>query len=110
VSEGGLFVTLLEKAMPGQLGFDVRMPATGHRKDAFWFGESQSRIVVTVRDGNGLQALEQSLSGKDVPCRMIGRVTGGQVLVDGADWGQAAAWKERYDTAIERHMQAYQSE
>lgn len=110
VSEGGLFVTLLESAMPRDLGFDVRMPDGGPRKDAFWFGESQSRVVVTVRDQAGYAALGQFLDDKDVPYRMIGRVTGSQVLVDGTDWGHVAGWKHRYDTAIEGHLQSYQSE
>jgi hypothetical protein len=37
-------------------------------------------------------------------------VTGSQVLVDGTDWGHVAGWKHRYDTAIEGHLQSYQSE
>ena len=43
ISEGGLFITLLESAMTDNFGFDVIMPA-GFRKDAYWFGEAQSRV------------------------------------------------------------------
>lgn len=48
VSEGGLFITLLESAMTDHLGMEVRS-TKAIRKDAYWFGESQSRIVVTVK-------------------------------------------------------------
>lgn len=47
VSDGGLFVTLAESAMPQRLGFSIQIP-TGIRHDAFLFGESQSRVVVSI--------------------------------------------------------------
>src|SRR5580692_2357387 len=46
VSEGGLFITLAESAFPRELGFRARSGDV--RKDAFWFGEAQSRVVVSV--------------------------------------------------------------
>jgi phosphoribosylformylglycinamidine synthase subunit PurL len=46
-SEGGLFIAVLESAMPRGFGFSITTdPAI--RKDAFLFGEAQSRIVVSV--------------------------------------------------------------
>ena len=47
VSDGGLFITLAESAMHNEFGFDVQSDGVT-RADAFWFGESQSRIVVSV--------------------------------------------------------------
>jgi len=47
VSEGGLFITLLESSMPNQLGFDITTDSE-IREDAFLFGEGQSRVVVSV--------------------------------------------------------------
>src|SRR5579862_7310503 len=49
VSEGGLFITLAESAFANNLGFDVVASDFNIRKDAYWFGESQSRIVVSVQ-------------------------------------------------------------
>src|SRR5690606_15702015 len=49
VSDGGLFISLIESAMHRNLGFDI-MTDEEIRKDAFLFGESQSRIVVTVNE------------------------------------------------------------
>ncbi|MDR3714735.1 MAG: phosphoribosylformylglycinamidine synthase subunit PurL [Puia sp.] len=99
VSEGGLFVTLLESAFPGGFGFDVVAADFHIRKDAYWFGESQSRVVVSVKAGQA-EAFKKALG--DHPYEELGFVTAGSVEVDGMDWGKIESWKEQYDTAIER--------
>jgi len=48
VSEGGLFIALAESAMHNGFGFNINTSPT-YRKDAFLFGESQSRVVVSVK-------------------------------------------------------------
>src|SRR6476620_11684572 len=48
VSEGGLVVTLLESAFVADLGFKVAAAKSDIRRDAYWFGEAQSRVVVSV--------------------------------------------------------------
>ena len=48
ISEGGLFVTLTESALPNQFGFEIKTDAS-IRKDAYLFGESQSRAVVSIK-------------------------------------------------------------
>ena len=52
VSEGGLFITLLESAFHRNLGFDVVASDYSIRKDGYWFGEAQSRVVVSVSKEN----------------------------------------------------------
>ena len=47
VSDGGLFTTLMECAILGNIGFNVETVDT-FRKDCFLFGEGQSRIVITI--------------------------------------------------------------
>lgn len=101
VSEGGLFITLAESAFPGGLGFDVTAADAGVRKDAYWFGESQSRVVVSV-DPAKVEAFKKVLGS--LPYEEIGVVTGGSFRVDGQDWGRVDAWKEKYDHAIENYM------
>ena len=51
VSDGGLFITLAESAMINGFGFHVKSDGVT-RADAFWFGESQSRIVVSITKEN----------------------------------------------------------
>jgi phosphoribosylformylglycinamidine (FGAM) synthase-like enzyme len=51
ISEGGLAITLLESGFHSNLGFEVNV-VEDMRKDAFWFGEAQSRVVVSVKSSN----------------------------------------------------------
>ena len=99
ISEGGLMITLLEKGFNRDLGFSVSNP-TSLRKDAFWFGEAQSRVVVTVPREEAA-AMEATLKDKSITYTPLGSVTAGAVQVDGEDWGSIAEWKNKYDTAIE---------
>jgi phosphoribosylformylglycinamidine synthase II len=108
VSEGGLFVTLAESAFPRELGFDVAASdvTAGNaaiRKDAFWFGEAQSRVVVSVA-ASGLAEFLEALGG--FPAAQLGVVTPGPFRVEGEEWGDVLDWKESYDTAIGRVMAA----
>ena len=103
VSEGGLFVTLAESGFPRELGFDVRSGDASIRKDAYWFGEAQSRVVVSVASAT-LTEFRSALGG--FPETQLGVVTGGSFRVDGKDWGNVEDWKERYDSAIATIMAA----
>ncbi len=100
ISEGGLFVTLCESGFQRELGFSIQTKA-GIRKDAFLFGESQGRVIVTVE----LEAMRkfESLLG-DFPFEKIGVVTGSEVMVNGEFWGTIGWWKELYDTALENYL------
>lgn len=106
VSEGGLFITLLESTFNRGLGFDVATDVA-FRKDAFLFGEAQSRVVVTVSAGQ-VAAFEQALTGKSFS--KLGVVNSGAIRIDGEDWGTAADWKSKYDTAIEKLLVGHESE
>ena len=108
VSEGGLFTTLLESAMPGGLGFEVSVDLPV-RRDACWFGESQSRVVVSL-PADAYPALADAVASTGTPLLKIGTVTAGEIRIDGADWGRVEGWKGRYDTAIESYLHGYQSE
>jgi phosphoribosylformylglycinamidine synthase subunit PurL len=102
-AEGGLFVSLIESGMYKNTGFNITTHS-GIRKDAYLFGEAQSRVVVSVRPEQQ-QAFEAALNGH--PYSKLGTVTGnGHIYIDGADWGNIKDWKEAYDTAIEKLMNA----
>jgi phosphoribosylformylglycinamidine synthase len=103
VSEGGLFVTLAESAFPRELGFDVVAGDAAIRKDAYWFGEAQSRVVISVAASKA-EEFRTALAG--FPATLLGVVTGGSFEVDGMDWGNVEDWKESYDTAIGTIMAA----
>jgi phosphoribosylformylglycinamidine synthase len=98
VSEGGLFTTLAECAMAGDLGFDLSIPE-GKRKDIFLFSESQGRAVLTISPQN-LTTSEQVLAKHDVPFLRLGTVVPQHISIQGVDFGQVAAWRESYQNAL----------
>jgi phosphoribosylformylglycinamidine synthase len=107
VSEGGLFTTLLESCFPRLHGFDVVAADYNIRKDAYWFGESQSRVVVSVSPGM-VDEFKKILGNH--PNEELGIVTSGSIQIDGLDWGNIHTWKERYEMAIENLLSGHDSE
>jgi len=100
VSEGGLFVALCEAGFNRELGFSM-LTSGSIRKDAFLFGEAQSRVIVTValEDAKHFESIL-----KDLPYEKIGVVTSGELVVDGDFWGTIDWWMNAYDTAIENYL------
>ena len=102
VSDGGLFTTLVEMCLPNDLGFDV-VTDSEIRKDAFLFGESQSRVVVSVVEDDEDKFLDY-VAEMNIPCLLLGHVTKGRCTVDEQNFGLIADYKELYDNAIGKEM------
>ncbi len=102
VSEGGLFITLLESAMAGKKGFEIETDPD-MRKDAFLFGEAQSRVVVTVKPSKEDEFLDL-VSELDVDFSCIGVVTSALIYVDKEKWGVASGFQNIYDNALEKAL------
>ncbi len=100
VSEGGLFTTLCESGFNRELGFSIQTKST-IRKDAFLFGEGQSRVVVTVAIDK-VREFENFMA--DFPYEKIGVVSTGEIVVNGDFWGTIDWWQDQYDTAIENYL------
>lgn len=100
VSDGGLFIALLESAMPNGLGFDITTDAEV-RTDAFLFGEAQGRVVVSVSQHREAQFLDY-MSAQKVPFAALGHVTKSEIRVDDAAYGFVEDFRQTYLTAIER--------
>lgn len=98
VSEGGLFITLAESAMAGNLGFEVNSDKN-FRKDAWLFGESQSRVAVSVSPSSHNAFLE-TIKKTGVPFTAIGKVNEGMFIVDGDAYFHVKEAKEKYDNAL----------
>jgi len=103
ISEGGLMVTLLESAFYNNKGFDVSSNGSGLRKDAYWLGEAQSRVVVSA-DATSVAAIEAAAAKHGIKTTVLGKVTSANVVVEGENWGSITDWKNNYDTAIEKQL------
>jgi phosphoribosylformylglycinamidine synthase len=99
ISEGGLFITLLESGMPNELGFDVTTDSE-IRTDAFMFGESQGRIVVSVTPHKEAEFIDYMIES-GIPTLMLGHVTKGEMRVDEVSFGFVKDAKKAYDGALE---------
>lgn len=102
VSDGGLFISLLESAMAGGLGFEISAEPE-FRRDAYLFGEGQGRVVVSVSAGD-VARLEKAFGTAGVECKKIGKVQGNSLVFWGKSYGTVQEFKEQYDTAIEKHL------
>ena len=98
VSDGGLFICLMESAFTNKLGFAINTHVEG-RMDAFLFGESQGRIVVSVSSANA-GALEDLLNKHGQSFSKLGEVTSGWINVNGNDFGHINDFEPAYMNAL----------
>lgn len=102
LSDGGLFVTLAESAMAGNKGFQI-LTDDRYRADAFLFGESQSRVVVTVSPEHQKQ-FEAYLEDTILPFRFLGTVTADSFVIDNASILTLSESHALYDNALGKIM------
>lgn len=97
VSDGGLFIALAESAMGGNIGCTVDYSPT-MREDAFWFGEGQGRIVVSIASGKRKEFEDKT--GEHAT--LLGTVGGGSISWKGEELISLSEAKDLYDNALER--------
>lgn len=100
VSDGGLYVTLLEASIPRNLGFDISTDAE-IRKDAFLFGEAQGRVVVSVKPENQ-ESFVELLATSESDFTLLGTVTSGVLKVDGEEFSTVTASRDVYDNVLHK--------
>ena len=103
-SDGGLFVALAESSFPQQLGFDISIDRN-IRKDAYLFGENQSRVVVSVKKENEVELVDV-LKNSGVKFSKLGFVKGKEIKIDGEVYGTVGEFKKIYDTSVENILNA----
>lgn len=102
VSEGGIFCSLLESAIAGGKGFNIESDPNV-RKDAFLFGEAQSRVIVTVPAARE-DAFINAMMNSEAEFAMLGEVRGLQLIIDTEKWGTVSQWKGLYEKALEARL------
>ncbi len=103
-ADGGLFITLFEMAAPRNLGFDI-VSDSEIREDAFLFGESQSRVVVSIEEDKEEDFIEFMIDS-GVNFTLLGHVTKGKMTVDDYHFGFINEAKEIYDNALGKKLEA----
>ncbi len=98
ISEGGVFVSVLESAQAGSTGCTIRTDSN-FRKDAYLFGEAQGRVVVSVT-AEQKAAFEGYLNAAGAIFSEIGNVGGQDLVIDGENWGKVADWQRAYNTVL----------
>lgn len=82
-SEGGIAIALAESCIAGGRGAVVNLPHC-LRKDFLLFGETQSRILITV-DEDALQETEDIIKESKIPYGMLGQVKGQDLVIKVSD-------------------------
>ena len=98
VADGGLFTTLLESSFTNNLGFEI-VSSSEVREDAFLFGESPSRVVVSVTE-TGEDAFLDVLKDCKTPFILLGHVTKGRIAVDDTNFGKIDEYKKIYNNSL----------
>ena len=101
-ADGGVFISLMEMAMPNNLGFDI-VTDSEVREDAFLFGEAQSRVLVGVNEDQEDEFIEHMMN-QSVQYTLLGHVTKGKVCVDDDQFGFVDELKDIYDNALEQRL------
>ncbi len=102
VSDGGLFITLLESSFTNNLGFEIIGCSEG-RDDAFLFSESPSRVVVSVTE-TGEDSFLDLLKGSNTPFMLLGHVTQGKIIVDDKHFGMVEDYKRIYNNSLDKKL------
>ena len=98
VADGGLYITLLESAMPNNLGFEVETDSD-FRKDAFLFGEAQGRVVVSVSPAQQ-ETFVEFMATVDTDFSLLGLVTAGDLAIDDESFGSVNTSKHTFDNVL----------
>lgn len=84
------------------MGFDISSDETV-RKDAFLFGEAQSRIIVSISNDKEEQFIE-TLANSVVEFTFLGEVVDDNAVVDGESFGSIKELAEIYESVIPKMM------
>lgn len=102
VSNGGLFITLLESAMVNNKGFNINCSDL-IRKDAFLFGEAPSRVVVSVKSSEKSN-FQEAMKSYSTEYNLIGNVIDHNIIVDDINFGSTAEFKNIYDNSLSNSL------
>jgi phosphoribosylformylglycinamidine synthase len=104
-AEGGLAVALAESCLSaanGPLGAEIVLDRHGLRRDSLLFGESQSRIILSVKPVNR-EIIETLARQENVPCTVLGFVSERRLMISiRDDRGRPALWIDQPCDKLDR--------
>ena len=102
ISDGGLFISLLESSMVNDKGFSIKC-SSALRKDAFLFGECPSRVIVSVKASlkNEFENYINSLQTKSL---LLGEVIDNNISIDGVSFGLTSDFSEIYNESLSKKL------
>ncbi|MBE9528671.1 MAG: hypothetical protein IME99_05480, partial [Proteobacteria bacterium] len=107
VSEGGLAVAIAECCLhpTKPIGAFIKLDAIseGIRPDSLLFGETQSRIIVTV-EGDDEEKLKEQMTSVGLSCEKIGVTGGGSLKIGKYIDVPAESMKKTWSGALESFL------
>ena len=102
LSDGGLFISLLESSMVNDKGFSIKC-SSGLRKDAFLFGECPSRVIVSVKPSLKNE-FENYINSQKTKSLLLGEVTDNNISIDGVSFGLTSDFSEIYNESLSKKL------
>jgi phosphoribosylformylglycinamidine synthase II len=100
VSDGGLLVALAEMAMASGIGAVLEAPP-GVAVHGFWFGEDQSRYIVTAKDPD---AITRRANASGIELTRLGATGGAFLTLDGVQPMPIGDLKKRFEGWLPTYM------
>ena len=98
-ADGGLFVSIVEMAMNSNLGCEINFKSD-IRKDAFLFGESQGRVVVTVSNDQ-LELFYSEIKAINIDYFFLGEVSKeANIKIDSINFGMVKDYRKISNNVI----------
>ena len=102
LSDGGLFISLLESSMVNDKGFSIKC-SSALRKDAFLFGECPSRVIVSVKPSLKNE-FEDYINSQKTKSLLLGEVTDNNISIDGVSFGLTSDFSEIYNESLSKKL------
>jgi phosphoribosylformylglycinamidine synthase len=108
ISEGGLAIALAESCFTpnGPIGVEIDSLENTLREDVVLFGESQSRVLVSL-DKKNLNSLERIALKYGIPLNVIGKVGGNRIFIKGLINTKVSeaykAWMFGFEDILKKH-------
>jgi phosphoribosylformylglycinamidine synthase len=103
VSDGGLLVAIAEMALAGGIGVTLDALPSPLPAHALWFGEDQGRYVVSTSPDQA-DAIHKAAAVAKVPLRLLGKVAGDAIKLEGEPSLSLAALKQAHEDWLPRFM------